>query len=253
MLLKIKNLTKHFNGIKAVNNCNFEIKENSITGLIGPNGAGKTTIFNLITGMYAPNKGKIIFKGNPITNLKPYQIANQGISRTFQLIRLFPNLTVMENLLLAKKQSGEDVLTALFKSNLIKKELKLNHERCLEFLKLVGLEDKINTLAVNLSFGQRKLAELARCLATEAELLLLDEPVSGVNPIMREKIKKTLLKLKKQGKTILIIEHDMKFVMNICETVIAMDEGQEIVIGSPKKVQNNKKVLEAYLGEKVKL
>ena len=115
------------------------------------------------------------------------------------------------------------------------------------------MEDKINTLAVNLSFGQRKLAELARCLATEAELLLLDEPVSGVNPIMREKIKKTLLKLKKQGKTILIIEHDMKFVMNICETVIAMDEGQEIVIGSPKKVQNNKKVLEAYLGEKVKL
>ena len=253
MLLEIKNLTKAFDGIKAVDKCTFEVKENSITGLIGPNGAGKTTVFNLITGMYKSDKGDIIFKGNSITNLKSYEIANLGMARTFQLIRLFPNLTIMENLLLAKKQFGESLSAALFKNKSIKQELKNNRERCMEFLKLVGLEEKANTLAGNLSYGQSKLAEIARCLASEADLLLLDEPVSGVNPIMREKIRKALLKLKKQGKTIFIIEHDMRFVMKVCETIIAMDEGKEIAIGSPKKIKDNKRVLQAYLGEKVKL
>ena len=253
MLLKIKNLNKSFDGIKAVNKCNFDVRENSITGLIGPNGAGKTTIFNLITGLTSPDKGEIIFEGTDITNLQSYKISNLGIARTFQLIRLLPNLTVMENLLVAKKQSGENFLTALFKQKKIKEELRINKERCLEFLKLVGLEEHANKLAINLSYGQRKLVELARCLATEADLLLLDEPVAGVNPVMREKIKKILLKLKEQGKTILIIEHDMKFVMNVCETVIVMDEGQEIAIGNPEKIQNNSRVLEAYLGEKVKI
>lgn len=253
MLLKIKKLEKHFNGIKAVQDCDFVVDENKIVALIGPNGAGKTTVFNLITGLIKPDKGHIHFKGEPIIGLQSYQIARIGISRTFQLIRLFPKLTAMENLLLAKHQEGENFLSAIFKPRYIKHEEKTNRERCLEFLRLVGLEDKSNSRAENLSYGQQKLLEIARILATEADLLLLDEPVAGVNPVMREKIKDILLKLKKEGKTILFIEHDMRFVMGIADKVVVMDHGEEIAIGTPKQIQKNPKVLQAYLGKKVKL
>lgn len=253
MLLKIKNLEKHFNGIKAVQDCDFVVDENKIVALIGPNGAGKTTVFNLITGLIRPDNGHIYFKGEPIIGLRPYQIARLGLSRTFQLIRLFPKLTAMENLLLAKHQEGENFLSTILKPGYIKHEEKTNRERCLEFLKLVRLEDKKNSHAENLSYGQQKLLEIARVLATESDLLLLDEPVAGVNPVMREKIKDILIKLKKEGKTILFIEHDMRFVMDIADKVIVMDHGEEIAIGTPKQIQKNPKVLQAYLGKKVKL
>jgi|SRR3989344_792960 len=252
MLLQIKNLEKSFDGVKAVENCNFEIEENKIVALIGPNGAGKTTVFNLITGFIRADRGHIHFKGEPIDDLENYQISQQGIARTFQLIRLFPKLSVMDNLLLAKHKEADNFFVTLFKPRFIKHEERVNKERCLEFLKLVGLEDKKDNLAKNLSYGQQKLLEIARILATEAELLLLDEPVAGVNPVMREKIRDVLLKLKKEGKTILFIEHDMKFVMNVADKVVVMDGGQEIAIGTPKQIQNNSKVLEAYLGKKVK-
>ncbi len=252
MLLQIKNLEKSFDGIKAVNNCNFEVEENKIVALIGPNGAGKTTVFNLITGLIKADKGHIHFKGEPIDTLLPYRIAQQGLSRTFQLIRLFPKLSVMDNLLLAKHKEADNLFVTLFKPRFIKHEERSNRERCLEFLKVVGLEDKKDHLAKNLSYGQQKLLEIARILATEADLLLLDEPVAGVNPVMREKIKNVLLKLKKEGKTILFIEHDMKFVMNLADKVVVLDGGQEIAVGTPKQIQNNPKVLEAYLGEKSK-
>jgi len=253
MLLKIEKLEKHFNGIKAVQNCSFVVDENEIVALIGPNGAGKTTMLNLISGLIKPDKGHIHFKGEPLFGLQSYQIARLGLSRTFQLIRLFPKLTAMENLLLAKHQEGEDFLTTILKPKYIKYEEKINKERCLEFLKLVGLEDKRNSHAKNLSYGQQKLLEIARALATESDLLLLDEPVTGVNPVMREKIKNILLKLKKEGKTILFIEHDMKFVMNLADKVVVMDHGEEIASGTPKQIQKNPKVLQAYLGKKVKL
>lgn len=253
MLLEVKKLEKSFDGVKAVQDCDFTVEENKIVALIGPNGAGKTTVFNLITALIKPDKGDIHFKGEPVIGLQSYQIARLGIARTFQLIRLFPKLTAMENLLLAKRQEGESFISTIFKPRFIKHEEKTNRERCLEFLKLVGLEEKINSLAQNLSFGQQKLLEIARALATEADLLLLDEPVSGINPIMRAKIKNILLQLKEEGKTILFIEHDMKFVMGIAEKVIVMDHGEEIAIGKPKQIQKNQKVLDAYLGEKVKL
>ncbi|MBI4154480.1 ABC transporter ATP-binding protein [Candidatus Woesearchaeota archaeon] len=253
MLLEVKNLDKSFDGVKAVQNCNFNIEENKIIALIGPNGAGKTTVFNLITGFIKPDKGHIHFKGEPIDGLFPYQIANLGLARTFQLIRLFPKLTALENLLLAKHKEADNLIKTIFNPKFIRHEEKTNKERCKEFLKIVGLEDKENVHAENLSYGQQKLLEIARILATEANLLLIDEPVAGVNPVMREKIKDVLLKLKKEGKTILFIEHDMKFVMGLADKVIVMDYGQEIAIGTAKQIQNNPKVLEAYLGKKVKL
>ncbi len=253
MLLKIKKLEKYFNGIKAVQDFDFLVDENKIVALIGPNGAGKTTVFNLISGLVKPDKGHIHFKGESIIGLQPYQIARLGISRTFQLIRLFQKLTAMENLLLAKPQEGDNFLSMILKPRYIKHEEKTNRERCLEFLKLVGLEDKRNSYAENLSYGQQKLLEIARVLATESDLLLLDEPVAGINPVMRKKIKDILIKLKRKGKTILFIEHDMMFVMSIADKVIVMDHGKELAIGTPKQIQKNPKVLQAYLGKKVRL
>lgn len=253
MLLNVKNLEKSFGGVRAVQGCDFSIDENKIVALIGPNGSGKTTVFNLITGFIAPDRGDIHFKGEPIGGLQPYEIARMGITRTFQLIRLFPKLTAMENLLLAKSQEGDKFLSTIFKPRYIKHEERVNKERCMEFLKLVGLEEKKDYLSQSLSYGQQKLLEIARSLATEADFLLFDEPVAGVNPVMREKIKHTLLKLKKEGKTILLVEHDMKFVMDMADKVIVMDHGEEIAIGTPKQIQKNPKVLQAYLGKKVKL
>jgi len=249
MVLEIKNLEKSFGGVKAVSNCNFKIEENKITTLIGPNGAGKTTVFNLITGLEKPDKGHVHFKGQDILGLEVYKISRLGLTRTFQLIRLFPKLTALENLLLVKSREIENLRTTILNPRKVKDTENANKERCLHFLKLVGLEEKKNSLAENLSFGQQKLLEIARALATEGSLILLDEPVGGVNPKLRDNIREILIKIKEEGRTLFIIEHDMNFVMNISDKVIVMDEGTVICEGSPKEVQNNKKVLEAYLGK----
>ena len=245
-MLQIKNLSKSFGGVKAVNNCSFVVKKNTITALIGPNGSGKSTLFNLISGVMKVDSGKIIFDGRDITNKSPEDISNLGISRLFQQPRLFKNLTVKENLLLAFDNEDTKFWKNLVGLNKITKE---KEEKIKEMLKLVEMERFENRIARELSFGQKRLVELARVILNPHKLLMLDEPVAGVNPKLRKLIAKLLLKLKKEGKTILLIEHDMTFALPIADEVIVLDEGRVIATGKPKEIKNNPKVLEAYLGE----
>lgn len=249
MMLEVANLEKRFGGVRAVHDCDFTVEEGSITALIGPNGAGKTTVFNLITGLIRPDKGSIVFRGEPLIDLEPHEIFAQGIARTFQMLRIFPKLTALENLMLAHHGAAEGIFDRLFRPRLVGDEERSRTKRALEYLELVGLTEKKGFRAGDLSYGQQKLLDIARCLATEADLILLDEPVAGVNPVLREKIKKLLEKLKGQGRTILLIEHDMHFVMGMSDKVVVLDHGEEIAIGTPDKIKNDARVIKAYLGE----
>lgn len=245
-MLKLVNLKKFFGGVRAVDNVNFEIKKKKITALIGPNGSGKTTLFNLVTGVLKADSGKILFDGKDLTNLSIDKISNLGISRLFQQTRLFNNLSIKENMLLAFDNEDTKFWKNFLGKNKITKEKYVKIKEMLEFVKMQEHENK---LARNLSYGQKRLIEIARAILKPHKILMLDEPTAGVTPNLRKEISKFLLKLKKQGETIFIIEHDMDFILEIADDVIVMDEGKVIARGKPNTIKNNKKVLEAYLGE----
>lgn len=245
-MLKVQNLKKHFGGVKAVDNCSFKIGPGKITALIGPNGAGKSTVFNLISGLLKMDAGRVIFNHQDITHYSPEKISNIGISRLFQKSTLFKNLTIKENLLLATDNEDMKFWRALFGSNKIPKDKEKRIEQMLELLEM---KTSINKLTRDLSYGQKRLIELLRTILSSHQLLMLDEPVAGVNPKLRQKIVELLRQLKSQGETILLIEHDMDFTLALADVVIVMDEGQVLTQGTPDQIRNSKKVLEAYLGE----
>tara|TARA_Y100000034_G_scaffold124249_1_gene172147 strand:- start:1064 stop:1804 length:741 start_codon:yes stop_codon:yes gene_type:complete len=243
VILEIKNVSKNFGGVKALDEASLEIEKGKIIAVIGPNGSGKSTMFNVISGLYRVNGGEIYFNRNRVDGMADFDIANLGISRTFQEVRLFKNLTIRDHLEIALSTEDEKMFKSVFIGE-IEKEKKIR-----EILELVGLDKSLKTEAINLSYGQRKLLDLAVAFAKKHDLLMLDEPVAGINPELRKNIKGILKKLKKSGETILLIEHDMNFVMDIADNVYVLDHGKVIASGKPKQIQKNKKVLEAYLGE----
>jgi neutral amino acid transport system ATP-binding protein len=241
-LLEIKGLNRSFGGIQAVEDCTFMVEEGSITSLIGPNGAGKTTVFNLITGLLPIDSGQILFDGKKINGLKPHQITRKGINRTFQITRDLQELTVLENMIVQSQVKG---FWDMFETSMLKEE----EDRAMDLLSFVGINHLAKEKSKNLSYGQKKLLEFASVLMSDPRLIMLDEPAGGVNPTLLESIIDRILQLNKKKITFLIIEHNMDLVMKISNPVICMAYGTVLAQGTPKEIQEDKRVLEAYLGE----
>lgn len=247
-ILEVQGLEKQFNGIRALANFSGNLHRGKILGLIGPNGSGKTTLFNVVSGFIVPDSGKVFLKGKDITGDFPYRIANQGISRTFQSLRLIRQVSVLDNVLLSfQAQLGEKLWNIFFKWRKSLKKERANRKVAFDLLEEAGLLHKAGDLAGELSYGQQKLLTLVCCLATKSEVLLLDEPVAGIAPEMIEKILGIIQGLPSKGKSVILIEHNLDAVLQVCDRVIFMETGAKISEGSPEEVRNDSRVIDTYI------
>ena len=254
-MLEIKDINKNFGGLRAVNNASMKIEKGSITGLIGPNGAGKTTLFNNIAGVYAPDEGEIFLENQNITGLKPHNLFNKGVLRTFQIAHEFSTLTVLENLMMVPpNQYGENLIYAWFRNNEVKKQEEEIRTKAIEVIEFLNLNHLTQELAGNLSGGQKKLLELGRTMMVDSKLVLLDEVGAGVNRTLLNDISDAILRLNKEKNyTFFVIEHDMDLIEKICDPVIVMAEGSVLFEGKFDEVKSNEEVIEAYLGRGLKV
>lgn len=254
-ILNVKNLSMNFGGIHALNNIDLEIKRGEIVALIGPNGAGKTTFFNCVTGIYKPTEGDVMLSSDGLQSvrlngLKPNQVAKQGMARTFQNIRLFQSMSALENVMIGRHcRTKSYILGAILRNEATRKEEQDTVEKSYAILKKIGLQKYVNESASNLPYGAQRRLEIARALATEPALLLLDEPAAGMNPHETRELEDLILRLQQEGQTILLIEHDMKLVMNLSHRIYVLDYGTLIATGTPQEIRNNPAVIKAYLGE----
>lgn len=248
-MLTLDQATIRFGGLTAVDHVSFTVEKGQIFGLIGPNGAGKTTLFNLISGVYKPTSGSISFQGKEISGLEPFRITQAGIARTYQNINLFSNLTVLENVMIGRHIKSKSGLTAaILRTSAQKKEEKAIRETCMDLLKFMGLEQKADLMAKNLSYGEQRRLEIARAMASEPQLLLLDEPAAGMNSTEKVELTEMIRRIRDTGITILLVEHDMKLVMRVTDRIAVLNFGKMIALDTPEAVQNNPDVIAAYLG-----
>jgi ABC-type branched-subunit amino acid transport system ATPase component len=251
-MLRIDNVVKSFGGVRAVDGCSFTVEEGSITGLIGPNGAGKTTLFNVITGFHRPDAGRIYFQERRIDGLMPHEISRLALCRTFQIVRELKEMTVLENLMLVpQNQRGESIWRSWLNPVAVRRQEAEIERKALKTLDFVELYPLRHEYAGNLSVGQKKLLELARTLMAEPRMILLDEPGAGVNPTLMNKLAQKIETLRSEGKTFLLIEHDMDLVTQLCDPVVVMDRGRKLAQGTPEEIKRDPRVLEAYLGGRV--